>query len=41
VGSRERAILGWIDSKSQWTDKLFNSVFLDQIGRIDDKKFHE
>ncbi len=38
---QERAILGWIDSKSQWTDKLFNSVFLDQIGRIDDKKFHE
>jgi len=37
----QRAVLGWIDSKSQWTDKPFNSVVSDQIGRIDDKKFQQ
>jgi len=38
---QEQAVLGWIDSKSQWTDNFFNSILWDQIGRMDDKKFHQ
>ncbi len=35
---QEQADLGWIDSKSQWTDRWFNSIYYDQIGRMDAKK---
>ena len=38
---QEQAVLGWIDSKSQWTDNFYNSIFFDQIGRMDDKKFQQ
>lgn len=30
--------LDWIDSKSQWTDREFNGINFDVIGRMDDKK---
>lgn len=38
---QEKAVLGWIDSKAQWTDILFFGVNWDIIGRIDDKKFQQ
>lgn len=38
---QEKAVLGWIDSKAQWTDNFFNGINWDVIGRIDDKKFQQ
>jgi hypothetical protein len=38
---QERTDLGWIDSKSQWTDNLYFSIFYDIIGRMDAKKVNE
>lgn len=38
---QERADLGWLDSKAQWTDNFFNVQNWDIIGRMDAKKVNQ